>query len=384
MARRRKQQARARLVNYKDRPFGIRWEYGEFTGQISTGTNNRDKAAGEMALLLRDLEQGIIPGQEDEGPNISWADFRIRYQSEYLRTMSEGSWSGWTTAANHYERLLKPTRLSDLNKSAFSKLRGLLLEEGKAVSSIASYTRTLRAALGWAYSEELLRDPPPRIRARKGLRKRSGMRSRPITGEEFDRIVEAAKVERPKDYKVWQRFLKGLWESSLRVDELRRLTWDEGDDLSIDSSGKYPMIRMLAEGHKSGRDCFQPITPEFWALISKPGVVRRGNVFPLPGRKGQQMTRKRVIRVVSAIGKRAKVITGITTAKTATSHDIGRRAALTRLAGKMKLSQVQQWARHSDPRTTSEFYIRDEANALAEAVGWEPQKRGITRPHDTE
>lgn len=209
----------------------------------------------------------------------------------------------------------------------------------------------------------------PRVRTRKGLRKRSGMRSRPITGEELDRIIDAAKIVRPEDYEVWQHFLRGLWHSSLRVDELRRLSWDADEELSINTDGKYPMIRMFAEGHKSRRDCYQPITPEFWALINRPGVARRGPVFPLPGKKGQ-LTIKRVVRIISDIGRRAGVITDPATGKTATSHDIGRRAALTRLSHTLTLTQTQQWARHSDPRTTTEYYVRDEAEALAEAVGW--------------
>jgi integrase len=298
-----------------------------------------------------------------------WADFRRTYESQYLVTLSEGSQSAWTTSANWFERCIKPRRLSDCDKAALSRFHGMLLAEELSPNSAATYLRTVRAALGWAYDMDII-DSVPTIRVRKGLRKSSNMRSRPISGEEFDRIIDAAAKVRPKDADIWQDFLRGLYLSSLRVDELRRLRWDASGDLCIDTSGKIPFIRILAEGQKNRSDGYQPMTPDFWALISKVGRPRTGYVFPLPGR-GEQMTRKRVIRTISLIGKKAGVVTDSNSGKTATSHDIGRRACITRLAEKLSMSQTQAWARHSDPRTTSQFYIRHEAESLARAAGWE-------------
>lgn len=369
--RRRKAAApQARLVFYQGRSIGIRWKCGDRKGEVSAASTNRDDAIGEKAVLVEKLKQGIFPGKVQYGPAIEWKDFRARYQTEHLASLSDGSRSAWTTSANWFEKLLNPRRLSDVDKGALSRFRGLMLEMGKSPNTVATYLRTLRAALGWAYDVDLLRSAPPKVRARKGLKRRSGMRSRPITGEEFDRVIASVKLVRPDDAKDWERFLKGLSLSSLRIDELRRLSWESDAELAIDASGRYPMIRMFAEGHKSRNDCFQPITPEFWQLIAATGQLRVGPVFPLKGRRGAQMTRKAVIRIVSRIGKKAGVITNTSTGKTATSHDIGRRAFITRLATKMSMSQTQQWARHSDPRTTSEYYVRHEAESLSEAAGW--------------
>jgi integrase len=367
--RRTTDEPRARLVFYKGRSIGIRWRAGNRYGEVSVASNDRDDAVGEKAILLSNLRQGIYPNAIQSGPAILWKDFRERYETEHLPHLSEGSWSAWTTSSNWLEKKIKPRRLADVDKTAISRFQGMLAEEGLSPCSVATYLRTIRASLGWAYEMDLVRSVP-KVRARKGLKTRKQMRSRPITGEEFDRIIAVAERVRPKDYADWQHFLRGLRLSSLRVDELRRLRWDGHQELCMDLSGKYPMIRMLAEEHKSRADCYQPITPEFWKLISATGRLRTGHVFPLAGRK-QQMTRKAVIRVVSKIGEAAGVITDIASEKTATSHDIGRRAFLTQMATKLTLSQTQQFARHSDPRTTSQFYIRHEAEALAEAVGWE-------------
>jgi integrase len=326
------------------------------------------EAIGEKAIIVSNLKQGIYPNAVQSGPAILWKDFRERYETEYLRDLSEGSWSAWTTSANWLEKTIKPRRLADVDKTAISRFWGMLADEGLSPNSIATYLRTIRASLGWAYDMDLVRELP-KVRARKGLKTQKQMRSRPITGEEFERIVACAPKVRPNDYADWQYFLHGLWLSSLRVDELRRLRWDGTAELCIDATGKYPMIRMYAEGQKNRTDCYQPITPEFWQLISQPGRLRTGYVFPLQG-KNQQMTRKAVIRVVSQIGRKAGVVTDRDSEKTATSHDIGRRAFITKMAEKLSMSQTQQWARHSDPRTTSQFYIRHDAEKLAEAVGW--------------
>jgi integrase len=368
--------AGARIVVYKNRAIGIRWHLGEKEGEVSSGTLDRDEAIGERAIILRDLREGIFPTREADGPSIIWKDFRQRYQNEHLVSLSEGSNAAWATAANHLQRLAKPKKLIDVTKAMLSRFRGDLLAEGKSPNSVATYLRTIRAALGWAYELDLIRDLP-KIKARKGIKKSNSMRSRPITGEEFDRIISLVPKKRPKDADQITDFINGLWHSLLRIDELRRLSWDECESLRIDESGKYPMIFMRADGHKGRRDCYQPITPEFWKLISKPGRIRSGYVLPLPGRGGRQMARKSIIRIVNAIGKASMVVTDTTTGKYATSHDIGRRAGLTRLSRKLKLSQVQQLARHTDPQTTSQFYIRDDAEELAEATGWESRCNGV-------
>jgi len=357
-------------VTYKNRAIGIRWKCGNRIGEVTAGTYDRDEAIGARAILIDELNRGIFPNSQARGPGITWAAFRERYQTEYLPTLSDGSRSAWITAANWLEKAINPRLLAEIDKGSLSAFRGVLLSEELSDNSVASYLRTIRAALGWAYDMDLLHNPPPKVRARKGLKRDAGMRSRPITGEEFDRILLAVPKVRPKDPADWERFLRGLWESSLRVDELRRLSWDKSAELAIDVTGRYPMIRMLAEGHKSRADCYQPITPEFWQVITMRGFSRTGYAFPLPGRRGQQMTRKRVIRTIGEIGRKAGVVTDSASGKCATSHDIGRRATLTRLASKLTTSQTQQFARHSDPRTTSTYYVRFTAESLAEAVGW--------------
>lgn len=163
-------------------------------------------------------------------------------------------------------------------------------------------------------------------------------------------------------------FAKGLRMSGFRVDELRRLSWDTDQLLSIDQTHEVTLVKMFAEGHKSRRDTYQPITKEFWDLIDRRGISRRGLVFPLHGQRGL-LTNNSVVRVISKICKRAGIVTG-QDGKTATSHDIGRRMFLTHIAATEGLSTAQQWARHADPRTTASYYVSHDAVKLAKQAGW--------------
>jgi hypothetical protein len=360
----------ARLIDYRGaRAFGVRWKAGKRHGEVSAQTFDREEAIEFKAILLHELRQGRIPGRETLGPALTWAEFRRRYEDEALATMSRGSRCLWRTAANHCEQILRPKLLIDLDKSAFSALRSGLMQLELSDFSVATYLRTLRAALGWAEELDLI-DAAPKVRARKGLRISTGMRGRPVNDEEFERIVMMTPKERPRDAADWEFFLHGLRTSSLRVDELNRLSWDPWEHLSIVLNEGIPYIRMLAEGHKSRRDVFLPVKPEFWKLIDRRGVSRSGRVFPLKGRGGRQMSTSRVIHVIGDIGKRAGVIVDPRTNKTATSHCIGRKAFFTELSKTMSMSETQQMARHSDPRTTSQFYILHEAKKLAHRLGW--------------
>jgi hypothetical protein len=52
-------------------------------------------------------------------------------------------------------------------------------------------------------------------------------RSRAITSEEFDRIVNAVAKVRKLNVGKWRLFLRGLWLSGLRINAALNLSWDE-------------------------------------------------------------------------------------------------------------------------------------------------------------
>ena len=357
---------RVRLHRYSDRPIGLIWQHGHAGGEVSSGTSNSRDAERAAGRLEEQLEAGQLPGRT-EGLAITWADFRVRYELEWLEGMSFGSQNGWRVAAKHFEEICKPKLLSDVSKSMLSRYRGALESNRLSAVSVRSYYRALHAGLGWAESVDLI-GRVPSIRHRSRSKTSATMRSRVITTEEFERMLEAAKTERPDDHKEFSRFMQGLWLSSLRIDELNRLRWDIAAPLRIDLSGSLPLIVFLG-AQKNHADTYLPAPPEFWAMIDKPDVLRSGPVFPIPGRFGGQMKTGNVGRRIADIGKVANVVVDPRSGKCASAHDL-RAACLTRIAAQTTMSRTQALARHSDPKTTSQFYVRHKAEELAEAMGW--------------
>lgn len=342
------------------------WQCGQRSGEVSSGTTNSREAERAAGRLEEQLQAGVLPGRT-EGLAISWADFRKRYELEWLEGMSYGSQKGWAVAANHFERICDPKMLIDINKSMLSRFRGQLEAMDISPSSVRSYFRALRAGLGWAESVDLIGSVPT-IRHRRQVRESRTHRDRVPTLEEFERMLKVTAKERPNDHREFRAFMRGLWLSGLRIDELNRLRWEHSAPMHVNLDGKLPLIVILQQ--KGGRDSFLPAPPQFWTLIDRPGVVRRGPVFPIHGKhKGSQMTTRTIGRRIGDIGRRAGVIVDPASGKCCTAHDL-RAAYLTRVAAVATLSQTQKLARHIDPKTTSQFYVRHEAEELARTMGW--------------
>ncbi len=357
---------KVRLHKYGGRrAIGLIWQYGRQGGEVSSGTANAREAERAAGRLEEQLEQGNLPGKT-EGLSITWKAFRKRYQDEWLDQLSRGSKDNWRTAANHFEAICKPRRVADISKGMLSKYRTGLEGLGISADSSKSYYAALSAGLSWAASMDLI-DNVPKIRHRKSVKKTATIRTRVPTSEEFERMLEAVPRVRTSDVAEFQRFMRGLWWSSLRIDELNRLSWNPRSTLHVDLTGDLPLIVFIG-GQKNKKDGFLPAPPQFWELVAQRGIPRSGRVFPIAGRNGQ-MTTNNIGRRIAKIGKSARVVIDPRTGKHASAHDL-RAAALTRIADTASLSHTQALARHSDPKTTSQFYIRHQAEKLAEAMGW--------------
>ena len=90
----------------------------------------------------------------------------------------------------------------------------------------------------------------------------SMMRGRPVTGEEFDRMLAKVPHVRKHDPGVWRRYITGLWLSGLRLEESVVLSWDADEPFTVDLSGKHPRFRIYAEAEKGNRDRLLPMTPD--------------------------------------------------------------------------------------------------------------------------
>ena len=341
--------------------------------QRSAGVTRR-RDAERIASVL---ESQIIAGTADDGQML-WDNFRVRYEEEQLASLSKAYQSQWKTAANWLESMVVFSCLAELNTSLLSRFAAAMRKKEMPETTIATYLRPIRAALKWASDIGLIDRAPKVVMPKRAKGVTKNMRSRPVNLEEFERILMVTEKVRPKDHKRWERLLWGAYRSGFRIGELLQLSWNPGAAWSIDLSFSRPLIRLLAEGEKSHRDRFQAITPEFWEICSQsPAEYRQGFVFPIAGCNGQQMTSKRVIRVISQIGKKSGVITDAASNKFATSSDIGRRAFATQLGKVLSQSELAEWMRHASPQTTMQYYHAAKAIDLAEKV-WAGRALGDT------
>ena len=195
----------------------------------------------------------------------------------------------------------------------------------------------------------------PKMKRPQRVKRSSGstpMKGRPITSEEFERILDKvpavvlasrgpdpskpATPLTPEDIAhnaavvaSWERLLWGLWWSGLRMGEAMEVYWDRTDRLCVDLSGRHAMLRIPAELEKGHRDRMLPLAPEFARFLeATPEHRRRGRVFRPLGKKGEVVTAERASQLIAKIGKKAgvKVHTHATTGqvKHASAHDLRR------------------------------------------------------------
>jgi integrase len=297
-----------------------------------------------------------------------WRQFCYKYEWEHLgrRHRSARTLESWLTTKRHIARFREPATLQAITSSWVSEWQAHLDHEGLALNSIACYSRTLKAALKWAWKRDLIMKVP-----HIPVEGEEVPRSRAVKPTEMKRLLQAVPEVRPKDTHYWARMLRGLSLCNLRISNLRQLSWDADAPIRIDTTEAHPLIRFQPRSHKSRKRRIQVVLPAFWAVCCEtPEELRQGYVFPLPNGRGGQMSEKRIVRIVSAIGREAGILTNPDTGKQATSHDIGRRAFLPQIEGALTVPEAHKAMGHADFQTTLDYYdTRDALDIAAKLFG---------------
>jgi len=340
----------------------------------STRTTRRREAERIAAKWEAELRKG----QYHDPCNISWKDFRQRYEDEKLSSLAENTIGATDSALNHLERLVNPQKLAALTSPLLSQFQAKLRREGMKDTTIATHLRHLRAALSWAVSMGMLPRVPD-FHMPKRARGRTLMRGRPITAEEFERMLAEVPNVRPRDAEAWVHYLNGLWLSGLRLEESTVLSWDDDSPFSVDLSGRRPRFRIYAEAEKGHQDRLLPLTPDFAEfLFNTARKQTTGHVFKLHGLyTDKQMTPGRVGRIVSDIGEKAGVVVNKAEGKYASAHDL-RRSFGTRWAARVKPATLQLLMRHRSIETTLKYYVAQDADEVADEL-WREHSRAVAR-----
>jgi len=350
----------------------------------SAGTPHEAEAIGRAAVW----EDELRTGRYQAPSKLTWAEFRKRYEDEKLATRAPRTRATAAVAFGHLERVLNPDRLSKLTSDTMSRFQAKLREEGMKDTTLAKNLRHIHAALSWGVAMELLVKVP---KMHKPERQRGAklMKGRPIVAEEFDRMLAAVPKIRPLDAPEWERLLRGLWLSGLRLGEAVALSWDIETPFQADLTGRRPAFRILAEAQKSGRDEVLPMTPDFAQFLAEtPEAERTGLVFKLIDQRLQQpIASHRVGEIVVKIGKRAGVVVNKADGKFASAHDL-RRAFGTRWAQRVRPAVLKVLMRHSSVQTTESYYVELNAGEVADQLwarwGQEGNKRGNIAPEEAE
>jgi integrase len=321
------------------------------------------EAAGKWQAELRE-------GRYQKRNRMTWEAFTEYYKLNVLPALAPATQTTYEATLNVFDRTCTPQKLADVTTAKITGFVTQLRESKLAEATIARHLRHLKAMMRWAHREGLL-NVLPKFTMPKRAKGSSLMRGRPITGEEFDRMIEATpKVVENAAADSWKFYLNGLWASGLRLTESLTLRWDDAPGaIVVDLSGRRPMLRIPAEAEKGNRDRVLPIVPEFATLLA--GVAerdRKGRVFKLLESDGTPLRcgRCAVGKVVTAIGKAANVVVN-DKGKSASAHDL-RRAFGQRWAGKVMPTVLRELMRHEDIGTTMKFYVGQNAEATADAI----------------
>ena len=400
-----------KVTKFADRRFWIMYYDDPLTGKrIPRSTKQETEREAERAAAKWEAE--LREGRYSPSSNIEWDKFRERYESEVLPSLADGTAKNCGSVFKALEAAVKVKHLRDLTPDRLSAFQAKLRESGRAESTIRSYLAHLKAALKWAVDMGMITTVP---KVKMPSRVKAGgkvMKGRPITGEEFDRMlskVEAGLLSmahrvKPKTVPKriqsqeavmrrkrhigglveaaapsWRYLLRGLWLSGLRLGEALNLSWDDPDQLHVVFTGRRPMLRIHARLEKGNQDRLLPMTPDFAELLlATPEGERTGPVFRPRGTLGRGEVRNTnyASKVIAAMGKAAGVKvdgSGEGKIKFASAHDL-RRSFGARWAPRVMPAVLQQMMRHESIETTMKYYVGQNSDATADAV-WEAFER---------
>lgn len=297
-----------------------------------------------------------------------WQDFRMRYEDGKAFGLRATTGDKISSMFNVVENMMKPDNVRRINPQWLTTLQRRLLDAGREPATVESICRHLKAALNWAREQGIIQQVPRFPKLNK-VRTVKQMKGRPITAEEFERmLLTVDKTLKHRQQASFKFLLNGLWLSGLRLGEALSLTWDQwADGIRVDMSGKYVKLLIPLEAEKGGQDRTYPVTPDFSAFLrSVPPDDRVGLVFNPVMHRGVCHRIDTVSKAIVGIGEAAqiKVDEKNKQAVFASAHDL-RRAFGFRWSRKVNAMVLKELMRHASVTTTEKFYVGIQADETA-------------------
>jgi len=349
---------------------------------------------------------------------VRWEFFRTEFTLNYLINSSDGYARNVEGSLNVIEELMSPDTLARINDAWISRFHLLAKKRDVSPFTVKKYFQHLMTALNWAKDRGYIKTVPVLSKqVRQSNRGGKLMKGRPITGEEYERMVQS--VERAllagsipkageKTAKGAKRapracnaatlktsaasiryLMEGLWQSGLRLGEALSLTWDQwADGIRIRVDGGRDVCLMIdSDNQKNRKTQVYPVVDDFAGfLLQTPTECRQGLVFNPIGIHGRVSRRvDTVSNWIVDVGKAAQVKVDERDGKEkfASAHDF-RRAFGTRWAKIVPASLLQQLMRHSSIETTMSFYVNITAKDTMEEVRRHVRKNQSVTPEESE
>jgi integrase len=348
---------RVRVRSKPNRPLQL-YYLDPLTGRdITRSAGTRDPSEAAIAAAKWEL-QLEASGQIRKGP-MPWDVFRLRFAEEWLRTLRQRSKGSYTTALNHFERLIGvPRDIARIDTDTISRYMGKLIAERRPLTTVGNYVKHVMGALAWAKSRGWVRDVP-RIKL-PPVDQTNLAKGRPLSDAEIAKLHAAVpKVfTGPATIAEWRRFLRVLRLSGERSGGALQLSWDS-PPLQIDlDGGKIPRLIVQGVGQKSRKHEIAPLAPDFAEWLAKiPKSQRHGLLCPLHGRDGAKITTSH------GVGNRFAEIAEAAGVD-CTAHDL-RRTFATYWSSRVRPLTLKRLMRHASLKTTMTYYVGQEAEDVA-------------------
>lgn len=376
---------KVRIAQPKGRCFQLRYQCPDEGREIRIGTGTHLRAEAEQQK--KELEAKLLLGLKVDrrsksirGPEMSWEVFREEYRRIQLKSLRPKSLLDAESRLDIAERIVKPRTLGDLARADVlhelqaGLLAGLQSRFGRPRSAhtVKSHMKSILAALNWAKHQEWI-EIVPRVRTVK-TSKLKAMKGRPITEEEFQRMLDATEsVVGKVAAESWRYVLRGLWASALRIDELMNVSWDDGNAIRpVWKAGKLPTLFIPDHLQKNDTEEEIPLLPWFEEVLLETSKHQRiGWVFTpnsLQTNVGRRSSVHRpdsewVAKIISRIGKVADVVVaeGDDLSKKPTkyvsAHDLRRSCAQRLMDAGVPALVTSRILRHASIETTLRYYV---------------------------
>lgn len=359
-ARRVLRECRERLLN---------GEYVASGGAITKAQEDVIRLLDERPVLRPEVVQ------QDRGK--TWEECYERYRLHRSTRMREKSLIDSLSRINLVERILQRMQGADelfvqdvMTLDVLEGIQDRLLAgeecryEQRSPNTVNSMMAALMAFVRFCHKHGWIEKVPPLEKLETG----DVMKGRPITGEEFERLLDATPAVVGPEYAAeWQLALSLLWESGFRIGELLNFTWD--DDQKIhpvwsDRAGRNHTI--IVPPSQKNRRCQEiPMLPGLCeVLLQIPEYRRRGHVVQLrlPRTRSTKLPVDTVSRTIARIGKEAGIVVRKanpeekTRTKFASAHDLRRGCAARLINAGVSAETLKVVMRHADFGTTEKHY----------------------------